>query len=350
MRFFHTGDIRLGAMPEADKPWSRDRARDIRETFTDILIAAREARADLLLIAGNLFPGQPTNADLREINALFLAVPDLRIVLAAGSLDRVTDSSAIAAFTFAPNVTVFRSPEDGPAVFPEIHTAVFGAGVREGMPLPAFPPEPPSSPEGAPVRIFLGSVSGEPETAGSTWSYAALAGSTSPRVLAPGSVVYAGSPEPLSAEDQGARGYYTGIINEETGLLTSLEFVPAAKASYIPLTFRVTPKTTAQELEQVIDREIRTRGASNLYLLKITGRRHPDEEFLYEPLRLRFRIADLEDLSEPEYDFGQLFSEHPADMIGFYIRAMRRPDMSPVQKKALYYGIRALLLTAGERS
>ena len=41
-----------------------------------------------------------------------------------------------------------------------------------------------------------------------------------------------------------------------------------------------------------------------------------------------------------------LFAEHPGDMIGFYNRAMQKPDMSPVEKKALYDGIRALLLTA----
>ena len=45
-----------------------------------------------------------------------------------------------------------------------------------------------------------------------------------------------------------------------------------------------------------------------------------------------------------------LFAEHPSDMIGFYIQALKKPDMSPVEKKALFYGIHALLLTTDERS
>ena len=53
---------------------------------------------------------------------------------------------------------------------------------------------------------------------------------------------------------------------------------------------------------------------------------------------------------EPQYDFSALFAEHPSDMIGFYIQALKKPDMSPVEKKALFYGIHALLLTTDERS
>lgn len=36
-------------------------------------------------------------------------------------------------------------------------------------------------------------------------------------------------------------------------------------------------------------------------------------------------------------------------MIGFYIRALQKEEMSQVEKKALYYGIDALLCTKDER-
>lgn len=78
--------------------------------------------------------------------------------------------------------------------------------------------------------------------------------------------------------------------------------------------------------------------------------RDPDISFDLESLMMRYRIADILDESEPQYDFSALFEEHPSDMIGFYIRALQKPDMSPVEKKALYYGIHALLLTTDERS
>ena len=37
-------------------------------------------------------------------------------------------------------------------------------------------------------------------------------------------------------------------------------------------------------------------------------------------------------------------------MIGFSFQALQKEDMSPVEKKALYYGVNALLHTTDERS
>lgn len=67
-------------------------------------------------------------------------------------------------------------------------------------------------------------------------------------------------------------------------------------------------------------------------------------------LSTRFKIMEIIDESEPQYDFSALFAEHPSDMIGFYIQALQKPEMSQVEKKALYYGINALLRTTDERS
>ena len=78
--------------------------------------------------------------------------------------------------------------------------------------------------------------------------------------------------------------------------------------------------------------------------------RDPDIVFDLDVLESRFRIVDFLDQSEPQYDFSRLFAEHPSDMIGFFIRALKKDEMSEVEKKALYYGINALLRTTDERS
>ena len=61
-------------------------------------------------------------------------------------------------------------------------------------------------------------------------------------------------------------------------------------------------------------------------------------------------MVEAVDESAPQYAFCQLFAEHPSDMIGFYIQAFQKEDPSPIEKKALYYGIDALLRTTDERS
>ena len=55
-------------------------------------------------------------------------------------------------------------------------------------------------------------------------------------------------------------------------------------------------------------------------------------------------------LREPQYDFSALFAQHSSDMIGFFIQALQKENMSPVEKKALHYGVNALLHTTDERS
>ena len=42
MKFIHTGDIHWGMSPDSDKPWSRERARDIRDTFAAIIEKTRK--------------------------------------------------------------------------------------------------------------------------------------------------------------------------------------------------------------------------------------------------------------------------------------------------------------------
>ena len=75
----------------------------------------------------------------------------------------------------------------------------------------------------------------------------------------------------------------------------------------------------------------------------------------------------LIDVLEPDQDFNvvtfqhmakealeEIYSHHRIPIIaggtGFYIQALQKPEMSQVEKKALYYGINALLRTTDERS
>ena len=54
---------------------------------------------DLLLISGDLFHRQPLVRELREVNALFASVPEVRVVLIAGNHDYVREDSAYLKFS-----------------------------------------------------------------------------------------------------------------------------------------------------------------------------------------------------------------------------------------------------------
>ena len=181
------------------------------------------------------------------------------------------------------------------------------------------------------------------------FSYAALGHIHKPELAPDLSYAFPGSPEPLDKTETGRHGIVMGEISPSTHQVTHLEFIPLSQAQYIPLVIHVTPATTNGELCTRISDEAARRGLEHIYRFRIRGKRDPDIQFDLSPLERRMQVIEIIDESEPEYDFSRLFAEHPGDMIGFYIRTLQKEEMSAIEKKALYYGIDALLSTTDER-
>lgn len=356
MKFIHTADIHWGMTPDSDMPWSRERAQAIKDTFTQIVTRARDMEVDCLFISGDLFHRQPLVKDLKELNYLFSTIPTVHVVIITGNHDRIRSSSALLSFTWCSNVSYFMEEEMTSVYFSEINTQIHGFSyhtteVRENR------IDHLEIPDDRRIHILMahgGDASHLPfdrnALAASGFSYIALGHIHKPEILVDNKMAYPGSPEPLDKTETGAHGILVGEIDPVSKKVTSLNFVSLCKAQYVPLAVNITTGTTNSELEQKVAQEVERRGRSHIYRFRIRGRRDPDMEFDLENLISKFRIAEIIDESEPQYDFSALFAEHPSDMIGFYIRALEKPDMSPVEKKALYYGINALLRTTDERS
>lgn len=356
MKFIHTADVHWGMSPDSDKPWTRERTQAIKDTFSQIVTKAREREVDFLFIAGDLFHRQPLQKDLKEINYLFTTIPSVHVVIIAGNHDRIRGNSSLHSFTWCPNVTFFMEDQLGSVYFEDCNVEVHGFSyttpeIRENR------VDHLSVPLDGRIHILMihgGDANHLPfdknALAASDFSYVALGHIHKPEILAAGKMAYPGSPEPLDKTETGVHGILAGEINSSSRKVTSLEFVPLCRSQYIPLAVNITAATTNTELEMKIAQEIQRRGHHHIYRFRIRGMRDPEMEFDLENLLSKFRIVEIMDESEPQYDFSALFAEHSSDMIGFYIRALQKPSMSPVEKKALYYGINALLRTKDERS
>lgn len=356
MKFVHTGDIHWGMCPDGDKPWAKERAQAIRDTFKAIVDQAASRQADCLFISGDLFHRQPLMRDLKEVNYLFSTIPSVRVVIIAGNHDRIRENSSLLSFSWSPNVTFLMDESMSSVYFEEINTEVYGFSYHTTE-IKDARLEDIQVPLNNRIQILLahgGDSLHLPMNFNSLelspFSYIALGHIHKPGVIAENKIAYCGSPEPLDLTETGVHGFYCGEIHPVTRKLTSLEFVPCASVQYIPLAVRVSKDTTNGELADRIAGEIEKRGVENIYRFRIRGMRDPDIVFDLGPLTNRFRIAEILDESEPQYDYSALFAEHSSDMIGFYIQALQKEDMSPVEKKALHYGINALLHTTDERS
>lgn len=356
MKFIHTADIHWGMIPDSDRAWSRKREQAIRLTFQSIIDDVRENHVDLLLISGDLFHRQPLSRDLKEVNYLFSTIPKTHIVIIAGNHDRIRKSSALLSFTWSPNVTFLMDDELSSVYFNDLNTEVYGFSyhtteITEDRTAQFY------IPDNHRIKLLMlhgGDAKHLPfdknALAAMPFSYFALGHIHKPAVLIENRMAYCGSPEPLDMTETGIHGYFMGEIDDVSGKVTSLTFKRSCQAQYISLVVNITPSTTNLELSQLITDEIRKRGASNIYRFRICGMRDPDMDFDLDFISGQWNIIEVLDETEPQYDFHKLFSEHPSDMIGFYIHALMKEDMSPVEKKALHYGIHALLMTKDERS
>ncbi len=346
MRFIHTADVHWGMVPDADQPWGRDRANDIKAAFRRIIEKCRELNADCLLIAGDLFHRPPMNRDLQEMNYLFGTIPSTHVVIVSGQHDRIEPNAALLSFNWSPNVTWFLGPLPDTVYFEDINTEICGISCTARTAQETLTEVPAPETDGH-IHILLAHEELPQETlAALGYDYAALGYSHQPLELLDRRAVYPGTPEPLGPDETGAHGIYVGDLHPITHRLQRLDFLRLSEVGYIPLQIAVTERTSASELQDLVSSEIEKRGTKNIYRLRITGQHDPEVHFDLSPLRARFRIVEIENTAEPQYDFAALYREHPSDMIGFYIRRLLREnpsDMSEIEKKALYYGIHALL-------
>lgn len=245
MKFIHIADVHWGMNPDSDRPWSRERAQAIRDSFAEVVRQARLRDADCLFISGDLFHRQPLLRDLKEVNYLFSTIPGVRVVIIAGNHDRIRSNSALMSFTWCPNVTFLMSEELSSVYFKDLnleahgfsyHTAEINEARLNGI----------KAPDDGRIHVLLahgGDASHLPLDKGNLahtgFSYAALGHIHKPELAPDFSYAYPGSLEPLDKTETGPHGMVVGEIQPASGQVISLEFVPVARTQYIPLVVHV---------------------------------------------------------------------------------------------------------------
>lgn len=346
MRFFHTADIHLGAVPDTGFAWSREREKEIWESFRSLIGKAEEEQIDLLLIAGDLFHRQPLLRELKEVNYLFSGLSHTRVVLIAGNHDYLKRDSYYRKFSWSENVVFLGEDRCGHVEFEDIKMRIYGLSyaskeIRE----PLY--DSMSVERDGWFQVLLAHGGDEKhipidrrKLMESGFDYIALGHIHKPQVLVPGRMAYAGALEPLDRNDTGPHGYLDGVW--EGGRL-SLDFVPWACREYVSLEIGSDERQTDYSMKDRIVRMIEKRGREHIYKIRITGFRDPDIAFHTEAYSALGNIVEALDDSEPAYDFGKLLETHRGDLVGGYIEKLYSPGMGSTEKKALYYGVQALL-------
>ncbi len=114
VKVFHCGDIHLDSPFSLFSPREAEQRRmELRASFTSALMFARECKADIFLISGDLFDSEYVTRDTKEMLIKeFSKLTDMKIFISAGNHDPFTSDSIYETTQFPPNVYVFKTERE----------------------------------------------------------------------------------------------------------------------------------------------------------------------------------------------------------------------------------------------
>lgn len=109
MKVFHCADIHLDSPFSLYTPREAEKRRtELRAAFTSALMFARERRADIFIISGDLFDGEYATRDTRELLVReFSKLSDMKIFISPGNHDPLVSGSPYETMELPDNVHVF---------------------------------------------------------------------------------------------------------------------------------------------------------------------------------------------------------------------------------------------------
>lgn len=346
MKFFHTADIHLGAAPDVGCSWNKERKSDQWETFRRFLALAKKQKIDLLLLAGDIFHGQPTLGEVKELNALLAKLEDTQVVMIAGNHDYIGQNSPYLKIKWADNVYGLWQSQLSHVYLPKLNTYVYGASyhkreIKEGLYQGIFP----MNREG--IHILLGhggDACHSPidfkrlEEAG--FDYVALGHIHKPQILYPHKMAYAGALEPIDKNDEGSHGFIAGKIEKGQ---TQIRQIPFARWEYKRHEIKISPDMTQTDVEAYLQKLSRESSPTTLWKIELKGKRDMDLVFDRSRLFAYGKIIEVKDESRIEFSAEDLKKIYQGTFIDLYIRQFENMPSGRERQKALEYGLWALL-------
>ena len=345
MLIIHTADLHLGASPDAGEKWGKNRKQELWDSFERLIEVVEMQKADLLLIAGDVFHRPPLLRELREVNDRFASLSKTKVVLMAGNHDHIGANSFYKGFSWAENVYFFENAVIDSVKFPELKTDVYGLSyhgkeIREQL-YDDVKPE-----DNGYYHILLAHGGDEkhiPYTKEklmkSGFDYIAFGHVHKPGLILPGRAVMAGSLEPTDHTCFGTHGFVRVEVKDGKN---QIALVPFAKREYKTLRMEITTEDTMGSICRRLGEKVTELGDQNIYDVIIQGKRHASLEIMEEKIKSVGNIRAISDQTDKYYDYEQLVKEYEGYLLQRYISSFGQIE-EEIDKKALAYGTEAIL-------
>lgn len=345
MKFIHLADVHLGIIPDKNKSWSQDRHQEIYDTFKTVIQSAKAQNVDLVLIAGDLFHGQPLLKDLKEIDYLFEKISPIQVVIIAGNHDYVKDNSFYNKFQRSKNVHFIIANQIECVELPELNTDIYGMSYHsKEIKVQLYDDIRPDNRNR--INILLGHggdanhiLFDENRFIENGFDYSAFGHIHKGYINIGKHFAFSGSLEPTDKNDYGEKGYILGNIDDRSKKL-DLKFVPCAQRQYIVLKLNCNNSVTNNALIEKITEKIIEFGSNHIYKVILTGARHESMEFDVESGLKNYNISEIIDDTHIDYDYDKLLVENKGTVVGQVIQ-----KLCGIDDNAMFYAVNALLRT-----
>jgi len=319
-------------------------------TFLDIVALAEKERAHFLFISGDLFEGNLiTVGELKRINEAFQSIRHTHVVISPGNHDTYGEKTPYKLIDWAKNVVIFKEKEFQKIEFEDLYTNVYSFAWKEKYIENEFTFDLELDESKNNILILHGDIYNRTSNyypidqnyaKKLSFDYIALGHVHKPDILAH-NIRYPGSPEPLDFGETGQRGVIVGEIENEK---LQVSFVPMAKREFIVEQLILHPEMSYQEIGDKF--KSYPGKEKHLYRFNLSGLIDSDiqiDELISEGCR-EFYHVEVNNQIYPDYNLEKIMLENTDNIIGAFIREMKKKDLEDTEvKNALYFGLQALL-------
>ena len=365
-KIIHTADIHLDApFSLLDVQKAQMRKNELRDTFTSIVQLAESEKADIMVIAGDLFDsGFVTKETSELLVSLFSSVPSCRFVIVPGNHDYIWGHSPYRKENFPKNVYIFDKEQISCFSFPEIGVDVYGyAFTSDGYTENPLEKKLQLQKSRVNVLVAHGDVGGKSkycplsvnDIMKSGFDYVALGHiHLGGRVQLAGNTYYAysGCPEGRSFDECGTKGVIIAdLTKNSTQLSANFKNYRTCKRRYEKLTVDITGISTQEALFDCVKEAIEKEkyGADVLLRVRLVGQISPETTLYPKKLdaaSLGLFYLEVEDASSPLLNYDEL--KNDISVRGAFFRELlpllqsENEDERRIAADALRYGLAAL--------
>ena len=342
MKIIHTADIHLGAVPDSVYPWGKERKISLWDTFKRLIKRTASVKADMLIISGDLFDRQPTDAELAEVNYLFSTILGTKVVICAGNHDFIADDSRYPSFKWSKNVTGLWSDKCTSAAISELDTRVYGLSYHDReMRANTYADVRPYGNEKTHILLFHGGDAAhcpinKSSFRDSEFDYIAMGHIHKPGAVVKNKAVYCGALEPIDSSDIGKHGYVEVDIKD--GRVRNVRFVEFAESIYDTIELDCGRMTSYLELEEGLKEAVREHGEKNSYRLILHTENDCFDNIKLQQLWRAGRFIDVRVERKRENDIEELKRMYPGTFLESYIKRLQYCE-DDVGREALKKGI-----------